>query len=61
MRAWGSSQCRIGMMIRLVCSEVNTPVENPEITTAHTSAGHHVFSQLTLKFPGHVAAHYSSL
>jgi hypothetical protein len=31
------------------------------MTTAQASAGHHVFSQLTLGFPGHVAAHYSSL
>ena len=57
----GNSQCRIGMMMRLVCSAVNAPVENPEMTTAQASAGHHVFSQRTLEFSGGAELHYSSL
>jgi hypothetical protein len=48
-------------MTRLVCSEVNTAVENPDITTAQASAGHHVFNQLTLGSLGPVEEHYSSL
>ncbi len=42
------------MMMRLVFSEVKTPVEKPEITTAHSRAGHHRASHF--KFGG-----YSSL
>ena len=49
------------MMTLLVCSEVNTAVENPDMTTAQTSAGHQVFSQLTLGSLGRVREHYSSL
>ncbi len=32
------------MMMRLVFSEVNAPVENDEITMAHTTAGHHLLN-----------------
>jgi len=35
------------MMTRLVFSDVNADVENPEITMAQTSAGHHRRSQVT--------------
>jgi hypothetical protein len=48
-------------MMRLVFSAVKTPVENPEITTAQTSAGHQIFSQRTLQIPRGVRLHYSSL
>jgi len=34
-------------MMRLVFSAVKSPVEKLEMTTAHASAGHHRFSQLT--------------
>ncbi len=39
------------MMIRLVFSDVNAPVEKVEITTAQASAGHHCLSQRTLLQP----------
>ena len=32
------------MMMRLVCSDVNAPVENREIAMAHTTAGHQRWS-----------------
>jgi len=35
------------MMMRLVFSDVNADVENPEITTAQASAGHQRLSQVT--------------
>ncbi len=35
-------------MNREVCSDVKAPVENDEITTAHTIAGHHALSQRML-------------
>lgn len=38
--ACGKNHLRIGMIMRLVLSDVNTPVENAEITKAHNSAGH---------------------
>jgi hypothetical protein len=47
--------------MRLVFSEVNTPVENAEITTAQASAGHHIFSQRSLGFSGGAKPRYSSL
>jgi hypothetical protein len=36
------------MIIRLVLSEVNTPVENAEIITAHSNAGHQRWSHRIL-------------
>ena len=39
--ACGKSQCSAGMIKRLVFSDVKAPVENPEITAAQSSAGHH--------------------
>ena len=47
----GSSQCSTGIMMQLVFSEVKAPVENVEISSAHTSAGHHYFSQRILLNP----------
>jgi len=35
------------MMTRLVFSDVNADVENPEMTAAQTSAGHQRLSQVT--------------
>jgi hypothetical protein len=43
-------------MMRLVCSDVNAPVENSEITMAHTTAGHHLLSQ---SFPEVISTGFS--
>ena len=37
-------------MKRLVCSELKEPVDNPEITTAHTNAGHQRPSQFIWRY-----------
>ncbi len=39
------------MMMRLVFSDVNAPVEKPEIAIAHTMAGHQRLSQGILAGP----------